>query len=309
VTLKRFVRVVVLAALAAVFLVPASSASAATRCPATFHVLHNDRIGAMSLPAGLYTVTVNNLSCATASSLFAQFLQDYDGVLPYPWRANAANRSFSNGRSSFSVRLARSEPPAPPSPPTPSNAVACPSYFTVLHNDRIGSVSLPAGRYRTSLLSSGLTCSRVSSLFAHFLEYPSGRLPGGWAISSASSSQPAAIFSNLADGLRFRVDYLGKSSGRGGGGGGTSNGSACTTYRVLHNDHIGSLYVPRGTYNVIIPLGSTLSCAEAVRALTQFLNLEALPRPWLIDGSTGTFTRGYDSRQGFRIEPTSGRIG
>ncbi|HEX6602571.1 MAG TPA: hypothetical protein VF030_08000, partial [Solirubrobacterales bacterium] len=58
----------------------AAPASAAT-CP-SFKVLHNDRIGAASLPAGSYTLTTDTgLSCQAASQLFARFLQDWDGNL------------------------------------------------------------------------------------------------------------------------------------------------------------------------------------------------------------------------------------
>src|SRR3954453_13985439 len=68
-------------------------------CP-TFRVLHNDKIGALSLPKGTYSVTTLNsakLSCASASKLFAEFLQDYDGKLRSPWVVNVAAKSFTKG--------------------------------------------------------------------------------------------------------------------------------------------------------------------------------------------------------------------
>jgi hypothetical protein len=70
------------AAIAGLLLLP-GGASAAT-CP-SFRVLHNDRIGAASFPAGSYSMTTGtaaSVSCAAASKLFTSFLEDYDGRLP-----------------------------------------------------------------------------------------------------------------------------------------------------------------------------------------------------------------------------------
>src|SRR5918997_3661566 len=79
------------------------------RCPSPFSVRHDDRIGALRLPAGPYTVTVQGLSCAAASRLFAAFLQDYDGVLPRPWRLNAQTGRFTRSSSiNFRVKPATS---------------------------------------------------------------------------------------------------------------------------------------------------------------------------------------------------------
>ena len=60
-----------------------------TRCPATFRVLNDDRIGRLQLPAGPYWVWVRRLSCARSTTLFAAFLQDTTGALPRPWVLNA----------------------------------------------------------------------------------------------------------------------------------------------------------------------------------------------------------------------------
>jgi hypothetical protein len=300
--LKGLIRVAILAGLAAVFALPAASASAATRCPATFQVLHDDQIGAMKLPAGAYTVTASNLSCASASSWFATFLADYDGDLPYPWRENAARKSFTTGTSGFSVRLVRS-PPTPPTPPTPPNPTTCGGAFSVLHNDRIGAIPLPKGQYTVKLLSSGVTCGSASTLFAQFLDYPSGNLPAPWAVAGVSSSKPGAMFADDVDGRSFRVDQT--SANTGGGG---RSGTTCGIFRVLHDDHVGSLYVPKGSYEIILPAGSTMTCAQGSKTLLAFLDAEALPRPWILDGSTGTFTRGYGSSVSFRLDPVSGTV-
>src|ERR1700753_2124281 len=52
-----------------------TSASAAS-CP-SFRVLHNDRIGAASFPAGSYSVSASTVSFAAASKLLPRFLEDY----------------------------------------------------------------------------------------------------------------------------------------------------------------------------------------------------------------------------------------
>ena len=71
-----------------------------TRCPATFRVVHNDRIGALPFPAGPYWVSIDkgtNVTCTQAAQLFAAFLNRPDGSLPSPWVINVATGSFEKG--------------------------------------------------------------------------------------------------------------------------------------------------------------------------------------------------------------------
>lgn len=283
--------------LAAVVL-PSGAAGATSTCPATFQVLHNDKIGAMSLPAGAYTVRVTNLSCSSASTLFARFLDDYDGDLPRPWTGNASAKSFSNGSgSSFSVKLARSVTPS--GPPTPANPVTCAGTFSVLANDRIGSVSLPKGQYTLKLMSSGLSCSAASSFFAQFLDSPGG-VPAPWTISGSTGK---ATFKDNMGGFAFSATKTGSSTG----GGGRSS-TSCGTFTVEHNDHIGSLYLPKGKYEVVLPAGSTMTCSAATKQFTAFLDAEALPRPWVLDAQTGSFAKGAGSNTTFGVDPINGTI-
>src|SRR3954454_23723465 len=135
-------RSLLVACAAAILLLAAGAgrAEAATACPATFQVLHDDAIGKLKLPAGPYAVTVDGLSCAAATELFADFLQDYDGVLPRPWKAvvkGPGRGSFSRGGgASFSVTRTK----------TPSGGGggggqgACPGAYTIRHADRLGSL-------------------------------------------------------------------------------------------------------------------------------------------------------------------------
>jgi hypothetical protein len=298
------------AALAVVALtLPAASASAATRCPATFQVLHTDHIGSMTLPAGQYTITVNQLTCAGAARLFAQFLQDYDGTLPFPWSANAAARSFTRGSgpTSFSVRRG-AYPPAPPSPPTPSNPTTCPGTFSVLHNDSVGPLAFPRGAYQLRLLGPRLSCQRAAQLFAQFLDDFEGDLPAPWMLGAPPGTSVGALFNDIPAGTGFSA--LRTSASTGGGGHTPSGGTNCPgTFRVLHNDHVGSLYLPKGPYLVSLLQGDTLTCAQASQQLTRFLNAARVPSPWVLDAATATFTRGIGSTTGFRIKPaTSGVV-
>ena len=85
-TRRLLIPVATLAALLASLAVAAPGASAASpHCSSTFSVLHNDRIGALRVPAGEYDITLirqNRITCARASQLFSRFLQDFDGTLP-----------------------------------------------------------------------------------------------------------------------------------------------------------------------------------------------------------------------------------
>ncbi|MBJ7342759.1 MAG: hypothetical protein JHC46_04120 [Solirubrobacteraceae bacterium] len=81
-------------------------------CAGTFRVLHNDRIGAMKLAAGAYTIKLAShdtpgLNCKVASNEFANFL-DYDwaGNLPRPWKMDVSAKSFYMNTASdgFSVK-------------------------------------------------------------------------------------------------------------------------------------------------------------------------------------------------------------
>jgi hypothetical protein len=69
-----------------------------SKCPATFRVLHNDRVGRLRLRRGNYNVWVRGLSCPRSTQLFARFLDDPDGVLPRPWVLNARTGTFQRGR-------------------------------------------------------------------------------------------------------------------------------------------------------------------------------------------------------------------
>ena len=173
-----------------------AQASTRTACPDTFQVLHNDRIGALRLSAGAYQITVANparLPCARAAQNLAEFLQDYDGKLRQPWIVNARAAAFqrgSDGQLSFAVARVGNATDGGANGPNPSpTSNACPGFFDVLHNDHIGSLSVPKDAYRITLLRPNrLSCASASRLFTSFLQDFDGRLPSPWVLNSTTGT-------------------------------------------------------------------------------------------------------------------------
>lgn len=199
------------ALVSAAALVPATTASAQTGsvCPATFHVLHNDQIGALKLQAGNYQVTVRGgLSCAASTDWFARFLQDWDGVLPRPWRMNVSAQSFTRGSSGVGFSIVRVANPSGGGGGGrhPGYGKLCPGTFRVLHNDRIGALRLPKGPYTITLLSlTGPSCGQASRLFTNFLDNDfAGVLPGAWDVDPQTGT-----FRRGAGNFGFRVKPAG----------------------------------------------------------------------------------------------------
>lgn len=191
-------------ALAALTLGGAASASAAT-CP-SFKVLHDDRIGAVSLPAGNYEVTVSSgLSCPASSKLLARFLSDWDGNLPKPWRATAegsGKATFTGGSLSFSVRLAGGGGGGGGG--NTEIGKLCPGTFTVNAGSDVGPLFFAKGPYLLYIPTrSAITCRRASVLLTRFLAAPGGMLPDPWQVASQT-----ATFFKPAHPLRsaFRVE-------------------------------------------------------------------------------------------------------
>jgi hypothetical protein len=196
------------AGVAAVALLSATARAAELLCPSSFHVLHNDHIGDVRFPEGHYRITVLDdqlLSCQKASTKFAEFLQDYDGNLPGKWRLRAANREFVRGNSGIGFRVAKGSNTGGDGGHHPGhNHRRCPATFQVLHDDHIGRVKFPAGKYHITTLRRGApTCARAAKLFARFLQYPNGNLPDRWHLARKS-----ATFTKGNTNLGFRVKQV-----------------------------------------------------------------------------------------------------
>lgn len=112
--------------------------------------------------------------------------------------------------------------------------------------------------------------------------------------------------------LRSRRDVLRLPARAGpthGGGGGTrfpTKTSRCpATFTVLHADHVRALKFPAGPYWVSILKGSNITCPQSAQLFASFLARTdgRLPKPWVIDVASGSFTRGRGSRSGFVTKP------
>jgi hypothetical protein len=176
------------AALAALTMTAAAPASAAN-CP-TFRVLHDDRIGQASFPAGNYEVKVKaGLSCEEASKRFARFLEDWDGNLPKPWRVVAEGNgkaSFTQGdRPGFSVEQVEEASDG-------GNTLLgklCPGSFTVNAGSRVGPLLFLKGQYLVYIPArSAISCRRASVLFTRFLAAPGGTLPFPWRLKNQTAT-------------------------------------------------------------------------------------------------------------------------
>ena len=281
----------------------ASTASAQTggaaTCPGSFQVLHNDSVGALYLPAGPYSVVVlspSTLSCSDATELFREFLEDFDGRLAGGWRVDPATATFTRRSQGFRVSAAA------PSPPSPPSKRVCSSYFSVAHNEHIGSFTIRKGRYRITLLSVGrISCAQASDDLAQFLQDFDGILPRPWFVDPSTGT-----FMRGSRYVGFRLKpWSGPLPPNGGGGRHPGRGSRCRgTFQVVHNDRIGSLRLPRGQY--LITAFGNVSCAQASTQFASFLANDytgILPRPWRLRVTTGTFLRGRGSANGFRVKP------
>jgi hypothetical protein len=182
------------AALLAVLSLSFGAATAgAASCP-SFRVLHDDRIGPAVLPAGNYKVTTapsSGLTCSGASKLFTRFLQDYDGVLPAPWRVNAqgsGKASFTQGgRAGFSVALSSSG--GGEGGGNDELGALCKNTFTVNSNVVLGPVTFAKGQYLLYLPPrSAISCERAATLFTRFLGSPAGRLPSPWRLENQTAT-------------------------------------------------------------------------------------------------------------------------
>jgi hypothetical protein len=262
-----------------------ASAQAPTACPSTFAVLHDDRIGALALPAGNYTITVTDparLSCAAASDRLRQFLQDFDGRLPSPWTLDAASASFTGpAGQGFGVALA-SAPSGGGGGQHPATGTLCPGTFSVLHDDRIGPLRLPAGQYTVTLLSVGrFTCAQATAKFTQFLQDFDGILPGRWIVDTETGTFQRSVH------VGFRVKPTGTAPS-----GGSAVGTRCggDAFSIDRAHRFPGLRIRPGAYR-IWSLGA--GCNQAAQQFGRLLDLRQgrLPRGWSLIPASATFVR------------------
>lgn len=158
-------------------------------------------------------------------------------------------------------------------------SVTCPGFFTVLHNDHIGSTSFPAGPY--TVTTTGLSCPTASVLFARFLDDFDGILPGGWKLGANRT---------FTNGKRsFKVTPVKP----------TPNSLTCPgTFQVLHNDRIGTLALRKGAYKLTLLAPKGVTCVQASQWFALFLDTGVLPTPWKQNAATFFTT----PTNGFKVE-------
>lgn len=271
------------------------TATAAAACPGTFQVLHNDHVGSLSLPAGPYVITANNISCTQASSLFTTFLNQWTGKLPGGWVVTA--NGFRKGSTSFTV--ARSHHV------TPSGGNTCPGQFSVLHSTRIGRGSYAQGNYTLTLLkksTSHFSCQTASRTFAYFLNTRYSKpLPYPWVQNTTTKT-----FTEKTNGVGFHVApviSLGapQTGPKVTAGGGQTVGIPCRPlYKVASNSaRIDNFVLDKGTYR-IWAIG-TLSCTQARKDVVRAVALRTkLPKGWKHNVSKAIVTVGPN--RGFRLK-------
>ena len=286
-------------ATAATAAAPPTRAPAPTVCPGTFQVLNNDHVGALSLPAGPYVISITgNLGCRQASSLFTTFLYQWTGNLPGGWVVTPSG--FRKGATAFTVARSRHKPPSP----APSSRT-CPGTFSVLHNTRIGPAAFAQGNYVVSLLkasTSHFSCQTASRTFAYFLNTRYSKpLPYPWLLTTKTTT-----FTEKTTGVGFRVArsvLLGapQTGPKVTAGGGETVGTPCRPlYQVTGgNARIDNFVLDKGTYQ-IWAIGN-LSCTQARQDVARAVALRTtLPKGWKHNIKSAIVTVGGGN--GFRLK-------
>jgi hypothetical protein len=185
--------------------------------------------------------------------------------------------------------------------PSASAAEAtCGGTFDVEHNDRIGNMQLPKGPYVITVLdTTTMGCTEASRLFAEFLEDWDGRLPRPWVADNATRTFRAGRGSSVGFRVTPSINPIPPNPPA------PPSPRVCPGYfTVLHNDRIGGFTIAKGRYRITLLSYSGVTCQQASRLFARFLQDYdgMLPRPWLLDAGTGSFTRGH-RHIGFRIKP------
>jgi hypothetical protein len=173
---------------------------------------------------------------------------------------------------------------------------AC-GQFRVMHNDKISGVSFPAGPY--NMVNSGMSCAQTTKYFQQFLE--AGKVAKGWQVKTLSGNRKR--FTKL--GTNPTVDFQATAASDPTP---TPGGLTCPgTFRVLHNDQIGAMKLPAGSYTITLASHNTpgLDCASASHAFTYFLNNDwagNLPRPWKMNVAAKSFYMNNTPSDGFSVK-------
>lgn len=192
--------------------------------------------------------------------------------------------------------------------PKPTNPTTCPG-FKVLHNDRIGAATFPAGTYTVTVQDSTLDCKSSAALFARFLEDWDGNLPKPWVVSNEGPGKSSFLRAVTGGTLPGFAVELTQKTGTEEGGTSPTLGKLCPgTFTVNSTTVVGSLRFTKGAFLIYLPAGSGITCNRASVLFTRFLGAGGpLPAPWRVINQTATFYKPSNpKRSAFRIEPLNG---
>jgi hypothetical protein len=189
---------------------------------------------------------------------------------------------------------------AVPSTAGAATATKCGGSFTVLHNDRIGTVPFPHGPY--AMTATSLTCAQASNNFRAFLSDWDGKLPNGWKVGLSGTVRK---FTRTGSAQAFTATPQTTPPP-------TPTTLTCPgSFQVLHNDRIGAMVLPRGNYRITRLTSKSLTCGSATHWFRTFLDdyySKPLPSPWTMNAPAKTFYRGFKT-DGFKVTLLSGGLG
>lgn len=184
---------------------------------------------------------------------------------------------------------------------TAGAAGAC-GQFRVMHNDKISGVSFPAGPY--NMVNSGMSCSQTTKYFQQFLE--ADRVPSGWTVKLLSGQRRRFTKLHTNPTVDFQATPVSDPAPTP-----TPSGLTCAgTFRVLHNDQIGAMKLPAGSYTIKLASHDTpgLNCKVASNEFAYFLDNDwngVLPRPWKMNVGAKSFYMNTPS-DGFSVKRVGG---
>ncbi|MBJ7331046.1 MAG: hypothetical protein JHC95_14200 [Solirubrobacteraceae bacterium] len=172
--------------------------ASATSCAGTFAIYTPVTAAGLRIGLGQWALTVSGgLSCTIANQVFVQTADT--NILPQGWAVNTATNTFTRGTQSFVAANTGSAP----SGIGRTTTTRCPGTFTVRHDDKIGALRLPKGKYVISTLPSGaVSCPTASDMLKLFLERPSGNLPSPWKLNA----QTATFTRGGSSGTGFHIE-------------------------------------------------------------------------------------------------------
>jgi hypothetical protein len=157
-------------------------------CPGAYTLTTAAKIGSLTLKSGNYAVQLLSnspaLTCPAAYRQLSVYLAGTPGAsVSPPWTLDAATATFSRAAGvGFRIINAGGSTGGGGS----TVGFTCKGTFQVLHNDRINSLRVPAGRYYLYALGD-IGCVEVTNRFRNFLE-ANGIPPKNWTLNGQTAT-------------------------------------------------------------------------------------------------------------------------